>query len=196
MTFRFHSKIFIKLEIRVSQNLSRKSGGRPVKCQGWEGRPFPSSPGPLFQNEVKYSAFDIPLWLLFDMEMIFHSHANKTHFLKRGCALSLNLKVRAFWNSEVAYWELRCTQGSSTSFLGSLSCPIGYLFLDFLPTVRLGNPKKDLKNCQLKKNGLAYASIISKNKTAVHENSFCKFFFGFPNRTVKGKSQEIHEIRI
>ena len=30
------------------------------------------------------------------MEMIFHSHANKTHFLKKGCALSLNLKVRAF----------------------------------------------------------------------------------------------------
>ena len=103
LTFRFHSKIFIKLEIRVSQNLSRKSGGRPVKCQGWEGRPFPSSPGPLFQNEVKYSAFGIPLWLLFDMEMIFHSHANKTHFLKRGCALSLNLKVRAF---ETRKWPI------------------------------------------------------------------------------------------
>ena len=31
-----------------------------------------------------------------DMEMIFHSHANKTHFHKKGCALSLILKVRAF----------------------------------------------------------------------------------------------------
>ena len=30
-------------------------------------RPFPSSPGPLYQKEVKCSAFD--------MEMIFHSHA-------------------------------------------------------------------------------------------------------------------------
>ena len=28
------------------------------------------------------------------MEMIFHSHANKTHFHKKGCA--------QFWNSEVA----------------------------------------------------------------------------------------------
>ena len=34
-------------------------------------RPFPSSPAPLYQNEVKCSAFD--------MDMIFHSHANKTH---------------------------------------------------------------------------------------------------------------------
>ena len=34
-------------------------------------RPFPSSPAPLYQNEVKCSAFDL--------EMIFHSHANKTH---------------------------------------------------------------------------------------------------------------------
>ena len=30
----------------------------------------------------------------FDMEMSFHSHANKTHFHKKGCALDLILKVR------------------------------------------------------------------------------------------------------
>ena len=51
-------------------------------------RPFPSSPGPLFQNEGRCSAFD--------MEIIFHSHANKTHFHKKGCAPSLILKVRVF----------------------------------------------------------------------------------------------------
>ena len=51
-------------------------------------RPFPSSPGPLYQNEVKCSAFDV--------EMIFHSHANKTQFHKKGCALGLILKVRVF----------------------------------------------------------------------------------------------------
>ena len=34
-------------------------------------RPFPSSATHLYQNEVKCSAFD--------MEMIFHSHPNKTH---------------------------------------------------------------------------------------------------------------------
>ena len=49
-------------------------------------RPFPSFLGPLFQNESKCSAFD--------MEIIFHSRANKTHFHKRGCAPSLSLKVR------------------------------------------------------------------------------------------------------
>ena len=53
-----------------------------------ELRPFPSSFGPLYQNEVKCSAFD--------MEMIFHSRANKSHFHKKGCALGLILKVRVF----------------------------------------------------------------------------------------------------
>ena len=48
--------------------------------------PFLNSAEPLFQNEGGCSAFD--------MEMIFHSHANKTHFHKKGCAPSLILKVR------------------------------------------------------------------------------------------------------
>ena len=30
------------------------------------------------------------------MEIIFHSHTNKTHFHKKGCAPSLILKVRVF----------------------------------------------------------------------------------------------------
>ena len=30
------------------------------------------------------------------MEMIFHSHANKTHFHKKGCARGVFLKVRVF----------------------------------------------------------------------------------------------------
>ena len=50
--------------------------------------PFPSSPGPLFQNEGRCSAFDT--------EIIFHSHANKTHFHRKGCAPSLILKERVF----------------------------------------------------------------------------------------------------
>ena len=64
--------------IRVSENVD------VPKARSY--RPFPSSPGPLYQNEVKCSAFD--------MEMIFHSYANNTHFLKKGCALGLILKVR------------------------------------------------------------------------------------------------------
>ena len=51
-------------------------------------RTFPSSPGPLYQNEVKCSAFD--------MEIILHPYANETHFHKKGCALGLILKVRVF----------------------------------------------------------------------------------------------------
>ena len=49
-------------------------------------RPFASFPAPLYQNEIKSSAFD--------MEMIFHSHANKTHFYKKVSALGLVLKVK------------------------------------------------------------------------------------------------------
>ena len=51
-------------------------------------RPFPSFPGPLSQNEVRCSAFD--------MEIIFYSHTNETHFDMRGCALDLILKVSIF----------------------------------------------------------------------------------------------------
>ena len=43
---------------------------------------------PLYENEVKCTAYDV--------EMIFHSHTNKTHFHKKGCALGLILKVRVF----------------------------------------------------------------------------------------------------
>lgn len=45
--------------------------------------------------EVKCSAFE--------MEMILHSHANKTYFHEKGCALGLILKVGGVWNSEKAY---------------------------------------------------------------------------------------------
>ena len=49
-------------------------------------RPFLSSTGPLYQNEIKCLAFD--------MEMILHCRANKTHFHKKVCALDLISKVR------------------------------------------------------------------------------------------------------
>ena len=47
---------------------------------------FRVPPWPLFQNEGRCSAFDI--------EIIFHSHANKTNFHGEGCASRLILKVR------------------------------------------------------------------------------------------------------
>ena len=61
-------------------------------------KPFPSSSAPLFQNEGRCSAFD--------MEITFHSHANKTYFHKtRGCAPSLVLKVRVFRTRK---WPIGC----------------------------------------------------------------------------------------
>ena len=53
-------------------------------------RPFPSSPGPLYQNEFRCSTFD--------MEMIFHCHVNKTHFHKKGCAPNLVL-IQSPWGT-------------------------------------------------------------------------------------------------
>ena len=85
-------------------------------------RSFPSSPGPLYQNEVKCSAFD--------MEMIFHSHANKTHFHKKGCALSLILKVRVFgarkWPIPESYL---CPLPSSNFHFAPLPSPCSFLFV-------------------------------------------------------------------
>ena len=76
-----------------------------------ENRPLPSSPWPLYQNKVTCSAFD--------MEMIFHSCANKTHFHKKGCAVGLFLKVRVFgtrkWPIEQFYFKI-------VSFLYSHDC--------------------------------------------------------------------------
>ena len=43
-----------------------------------------------FQSEVKYEAIDV--------KMVFYSDADKTHFHKKGFALSLVLKVRVFPN--------------------------------------------------------------------------------------------------
>ena len=63
-------------------------------------RPFLSSPGLRYQNEVKCSAFV--------MKIIFHSHANKTHFQRKGCALGLVLKVKVFGTRK---WLICCTGG-------------------------------------------------------------------------------------
>ena len=70
-------------------------------------RPFPRSPGPLYQNEVKCSAFD--------MEMIFHSHAKKTHFHKKGCAFGLILKVRVFGTRKSPIRHFRNEKGTGPS---------------------------------------------------------------------------------
>jgi len=54
----------------------------------YSNRPFPSRPKPVFQSEVKYKAID--------MKISFYPHANETHFHKKGFALGLVLKERAF----------------------------------------------------------------------------------------------------
>ena len=59
---------------------------------------FRVPPAALYQNEVKCSAFD--------MEMVFQSHVDKTHFHKEGCALGLILKVRVFGTRN---WPVRST---------------------------------------------------------------------------------------
>ena len=64
-----------------------------------ELKPVNCSRGLLYQNKVKCSAFD--------MEMIFHFHANKTHFHKKGCALGFILKVRVFGTGKWPFVDLK-----------------------------------------------------------------------------------------
>ena len=51
----------------------------------------------MHRNEVKCSTFD--------MEIIFHSNASKTHFHKKGCALGLIFKVRVLVTRK---WPIAC----------------------------------------------------------------------------------------
>ena len=84
-------------------------------------RRFPNSPGPLHQNDVKCSAFD--------MQMIFHSHAN---FHKKGCALGLILKVRVFGPRN---WKWPIASGIDTGDELVGYWPIFSLFLITVPDV-------------------------------------------------------------
>ena len=61
------------------------------------------------------------------MEIIFHSHANKTHFHKRGCAPSLILKVRVFGTRK---WPI-CLQAYELSPVPSPEVSVSH---NFVPT--------------------------------------------------------------
>ena len=63
---------------------------------------FRVPPGHLYQNEVKFWTFDI--------EMMFHSQANTTHFHKKDYALGLILKVRIF---ETRKWPILLYKNSN-----------------------------------------------------------------------------------
>ena len=64
----------------------------------------------------------------FDMEIIFHCHANKTHFHKKGCAPSLILKVRVFgtrkWPIAQGCYLLTCITNSEFITSTKLACPV------------------------------------------------------------------------
>ena len=57
---------------------------------------------PLFQSETNCEATD--------MKMSFNSLAKKTHFHRKGFALSLVLKVRVFGSRKWPVGHLRCTK--------------------------------------------------------------------------------------
>ena len=81
----------------------------------------------------------------FDMEMIFHSHANKTHFHKEGCALGLILKVRVFgtWKWPTAHNMLN---------RGTVTIPREYLH------VKLIKLRKKVHKC------VSYLGLFKGNK--------------------------------
>ena len=77
--------LLTKIETRKKEAWGKTSRIKPLS----PSRPFTSSPGPLYQNKVKCSAFDI--------ETVFHSHANETHF-------GLILKVKVFGTRKWPVW--------------------------------------------------------------------------------------------
>ena len=79
--------LFLRITGKIAKIRTRKNF-LPHGKMGSVISHFTSFPGPLYQSEVKCSASD--------MEMIFHSHGNKTHFHKKGCALGLILNLRVF----------------------------------------------------------------------------------------------------
>ena len=70
--------------------------------------PFSSYQKPLFQSKANYKA------LHYDVRIIFYFHVNElTHFHKKGCALSLVLKVRVLgtekWYTAVLFLSAQIT---------------------------------------------------------------------------------------
>ena len=95
-------------------------------------------PGPLFQNEGKCSAFD--------MEIIFHSHSNKTHFHEKGCAPSLILKVRVFGTRKWPIFPTRFPNQTLSNFflLKSIKPFKFYLSVKRIgPRIRERNERRD-----------------------------------------------------
>ena len=69
------------------------------------------------------------------MEIIFHSHANKTHFHKKGCGPSLILKVRVFgtWKWPIELWQPVCHTGKATGRAKVFLCTLFFRFVLFSP---------------------------------------------------------------
>ena len=68
--------------------------------QGQANRPFPSSPGSLYLNEVKCSTFDMEVFFIL-------SHANKTHFHEKGFALGLPIFTENFPRDSWRYIQIK-----------------------------------------------------------------------------------------
>ena len=83
---------------------------------------FRVSPGLCMKTRLSAQAFD--------MKTIFHSHANKTYFHKKGCALSLIFKVRVLgtrkWPIDLKriliHKESKCKESCSQITLGGEIC--------------------------------------------------------------------------
>ena len=80
------------------------------------------------------------------MEIIFHSHANKTHFHKKGCAPSLILKVRVFGTRKWPIFPTRFPNQTLSNFflLKSIKPFKFYLSVKRIgPRIRERNERRD-----------------------------------------------------
>ena len=72
------------------------------------------------------------------MQMIFHSHVNKTHFVKKGCALGLNLKVRVFGTRK---WPVRLELAEKGVGVGVGRAAVGFFQTNYSKLLVIGLKK-------------------------------------------------------
>ena len=112
----------------------------------YQNRPFPSSPGPLYQNEVKCSALD--------MEMIFHSNEMKLIFPRKvvhlaSLELGSGLFLGCVGNQIFLPMVLRCARECSAKnqFVFLFLHPQGFCLGSLLVSVRSFHCDRFSRNC-------------------------------------------------
>ena len=129
----------------------------------------------------------------FDMEIIFHCHANKTHFRKKGCVPSLLLKVRVFgtrkWHIAQGCCLLTCITSSEFFTNTKLVCHFNDRLFSAVATgtghaTPSGSPVRHFVFFRLKQNVIFDWALPQASQAAVWR-------FGYSPRFLKLSLEDI-----